>query len=123
MLVEEGKLRLDDPVRRYAPKIEFTNRWESTDPVCLVHLLGHTTSWDDLALREFAHNDPTPISLRDALALSSGLTKFALALRQRNVLLQQRTSRRGLYCREDYRHASSLRGTASFRATAYVTPS
>jgi CubicO group peptidase (beta-lactamase class C family) len=64
---QEGKLRLDDPVRRYAPEIGFQNRWEATDPVRIVNLLEHTTGWDDLALRDYANNDST-LTLRQGLA-------------------------------------------------------
>ncbi len=59
MLQQEGKLRLDDPVRRHAPEIEFQNPWEATDPIRIVNLLEHTTGWDDLALRDYANNDST----------------------------------------------------------------
>jgi CubicO group peptidase (beta-lactamase class C family) len=43
MLVDQGKLSLDDPVRKLAPELWFENRWESTDPVRVVDLLEHTT--------------------------------------------------------------------------------
>ena len=66
-LVEEGRLSLDDKVADLAPEIEFENRWEETDPVRVVHLLEHTTGWDDIHLREYAHNDPTPATLREGL--------------------------------------------------------
>ena len=59
-LVEEGRLSLDDKVSDLAPEIEFENQWESTDPVRIVHLLEHTTGWDDIHLPEYGHNDPTP---------------------------------------------------------------
>lgn len=67
MLEREGKLHLDDPVRRYAPEIAFQNRWEATDPVRIVHLLEHTTGWDDLALRDYASSDSTPLTLMQGL--------------------------------------------------------
>lgn len=68
MLLEgEEKLSLEDRVRDRAPDVAFENRWEQTDPVRVVHLLEHATGWDDLALRDYAHNDPTPISLRQGL--------------------------------------------------------
>ncbi len=67
MLVEEGLLDLDTPVREIAPEIEFDNPWRDTDPVRVVHLLEHTTGWDDLALRDYAHNVEPPISLREGL--------------------------------------------------------
>jgi CubicO group peptidase (beta-lactamase class C family) len=67
-LQEEGKLRLDDTVRQWAPDVAFNNPWEASDPVRLVHLMEHTTGFDDLRLREYALNDPTPVALKDALA-------------------------------------------------------
>ncbi len=64
----EGRLRLDDPVRQRAPEIAFRNRWEATDPVRIVHLLEHTTGWDDLAPRDYANNDSSPpLTLRQGL--------------------------------------------------------
>ena len=66
-LVEEGKLSLDDRVAVLAPDVFFENPWESTDPVRLVHLLEHTTGWDDIHLPEYAHNDPTPATLKEGL--------------------------------------------------------
>ena len=67
MLVEEAKLDLQTPLRELAPEIAFTNRWEESDPVRIVHLMEHTTGWDDLAFREYAHNVYPPISLREGL--------------------------------------------------------
>ncbi|MEE4216937.1 MAG: serine hydrolase domain-containing protein [Xanthomonadales bacterium] len=66
-LVEQGRLSLEDRVRDLAPEIEFENEWESTDPVRVVHLLEHTTGWDDLHLTEYAHSDPTPATLKEGL--------------------------------------------------------
>jgi len=67
-LQEEGKLKLTDTVRQWLPEVAFENPWESTDPVRLVHLMEHTSGFDDLHLKEWAHNDPTPVALKDALA-------------------------------------------------------
>ena len=66
-LVEEGALSLDDKVADLVPDIEFKNQWEDTDPVRVVHLLEHTTGWDDIHLPEYAHNDPTPATLKQGL--------------------------------------------------------
>lgn len=66
-LVEEGRLSLDDKLAELAPEIEFENPWEEAQPVRLVHLLEHTTGWDDIHLPEYAHNDPTPATLREGL--------------------------------------------------------
>jgi CubicO group peptidase (beta-lactamase class C family) len=67
MLANQGKLSLDDPVRKLAPEVWFENRWESTDPVRVVHLLEHTTGWDDMHLREYAKDTPPTMGLREAL--------------------------------------------------------
>lgn len=53
VLVEEGKLSLEDSLQKLAPEVWFENRWESSDPVRLVHLLENTTGWDDLHLCEW----------------------------------------------------------------------
>jgi CubicO group peptidase (beta-lactamase class C family) len=66
MLADQGKLSLDDPVRKLAPDLWFENRWEATDPVRLVNLLEHTTGWDDLHLREYAKDAPG-MTLREGL--------------------------------------------------------
>lgn len=58
MLVDQGKLSLDDSVHKLAPEVWFENPWEATDPVRVVHLLEHTTGWDEMHLREFAEDAP-----------------------------------------------------------------
>lgn len=70
-LQEEGKLKLSDTVKQWAPGVAFNNPWESNNPVRLVHLMEHTTGFDDIHLREYSLNDPTPISLKDALAFGA----------------------------------------------------
>ena len=65
-LVGEGKLSLQDPVRKLIPEIWFENRWESTDPVRVVDLLEHTTGWDDMHLPEYA-KDAKGMTLRQGL--------------------------------------------------------
>jgi len=67
-LQEAGRLKLSDTVKQWVPDVAFVNPWESTHPLRLVHLLEQTTGFDDLHFREYALNDPTPVSLKDALA-------------------------------------------------------
>jgi CubicO group peptidase (beta-lactamase class C family) len=78
-LQEEGKLKLTDTVKQWVPDVAFTNPWEANDPVRLVHLMEHTTGFDDIHLREYALNDPTPMALKDALAFgaSSRVSRWA----------------------------------------------
>ena len=68
-LQEQGLVNLDDRVRDLAPEIAFENRWQDTDPVRLVHLIEHTTGFDDIHLVEYASSDPTPLTLREGLDL------------------------------------------------------
>jgi CubicO group peptidase (beta-lactamase class C family) len=70
-LQEEGELKLSDTVRQWTPEVAFDNPWEESDPVRLVHLMEHTSGFDDIHFREYAHNDSTPISLPDALAFGA----------------------------------------------------
>jgi CubicO group peptidase (beta-lactamase class C family) len=67
MLADQGKLSLDDPVRKLAPEVWFENRWEADDPVRVVNLLEHTTGWDDMHLHEYAVDAPPSLGLREAL--------------------------------------------------------
>ncbi|TAE24434.1 MAG: class A beta-lactamase-related serine hydrolase [Cytophagales bacterium] len=70
MLVEKGQLNLSDELKKLAPEITFTNQWEATDPVRVVHLLEHTTGFDDWSMQAYAYkNDAT-------LSLEKGLTMF-----------------------------------------------
>ncbi|MEM8887441.1 MAG: serine hydrolase [Bacteroidota bacterium] len=56
MLVEEGKLSLDDKVKEIAPELPFTNEWTDSDPITIAHLLEHTTGFDDMRLVEYAED-------------------------------------------------------------------
>ncbi|KGJ98094.1 serine hydrolase domain-containing protein [Thalassotalea sp. ND16A] len=67
-LVEQGRLHLDDEVASLVPNVKFYNRWQETHPVRVVHLLEHTTGWDDLALKEFARKNNPNESLHDSLS-------------------------------------------------------
>ncbi|PUA30052.1 MAG: hypothetical protein B0W54_05855 [Cellvibrio sp. 79] len=66
-LQEEGKLNLNDKVRDLAPEIEFENPWEATNPVRIVHLLEHTTGWDDIHLAEYAYSAPDTMTTKQGL--------------------------------------------------------
>lgn len=65
-LQERGLLSLDDRVRNLAPEIAFENRWEETTPVRLVHLLEHTSGFDDIHLAEYMYGTPSN-TLREML--------------------------------------------------------
>lgn len=66
-LEDTGKLNINDKIRDIAPEIKFENKWEETNPVRILHLLNHTTGWDEIHPPEMAHNTSIPINLKDAL--------------------------------------------------------
>jgi len=49
-LVNEGKLNLDDELKITVPEVAFQNKWEATNPVRIIHLLEHTTGFDDIKI-------------------------------------------------------------------------
>lgn len=57
-LVNEGKLKLDDELKKIAPEVPFQNKWESTNPIRIIHLLEHTTAFDDIKLNRMYSLDP-----------------------------------------------------------------
>jgi CubicO group peptidase (beta-lactamase class C family) len=63
-LVERHKLALDTPIATLLPDVHFTNPWERTHPVRLVHLLEHTTAWPDISPRILAQDGPGWSTLR-----------------------------------------------------------
>ncbi len=70
-LQREGKLSINDPIRKYLPQFWYQNDWEETDPIRIVHLLEHTSGFDDNSLMTYANNDPKPLTLTEGLALDS----------------------------------------------------
>jgi len=58
-LVNEGKLKLDDELKKIAPEVPFQNKWESTNPLRIVHLLEHTSAFDDIKLNRMYSLDTT----------------------------------------------------------------
>ncbi len=49
-LVSEGKLSLNDELKKIAPEVPFQNKWEATNPVLIINLLEHTSGFDDIKL-------------------------------------------------------------------------
>jgi CubicO group peptidase (beta-lactamase class C family) len=61
-LAEEGRVDLEAPLASLLPEVPFSNPWEATDPVRVIHLLAHTTGWDDLHARDRAVNVPRTLA-------------------------------------------------------------
>lgn len=63
-LVETGKLKLNDKVLDLAPELPITNKWEKDYPVRIVHLLEHTSGFDELHPKDRTipiNNDDFPL--------------------------------------------------------------
>ena len=67
-LQQDGRINLQDTLRSRVPEVDFNNPWESTDPIRIVHLLEHTSGWDDNAPEEAAWNPMPEPSRRVGLA-------------------------------------------------------
>lgn len=58
-LVGQGKLSLLDELKTIAPEVPFKNSWEPTNPVRIIHLLDHTSGFDDIKLNSLYTLRPT----------------------------------------------------------------
>ena len=67
-LQQEGRLNLQDTLRARAPDVEFANPWEATNPIRIVHLLEHTTGWDDSTPHEGEWDPASEIARREGMA-------------------------------------------------------
>ncbi len=54
-LEAEGKFSLTDNLKDAAPEIPFNNKWAATHPVKIIHLLEHTTGFDDMHFKAIYH--------------------------------------------------------------------
>ena len=64
-LVQEGKLSLEQEVASLLPDIAIRNRWATERPVRVVHLLEHTSGFDDLHPAAFYIRDGQPKTARE----------------------------------------------------------
>ena len=68
-LVHEGKLNLNDELKKVAPEVPFENKWEATDPVRIVNLLEHTAGFDDMKLNKMCSQDRMEYAGKDMMLL------------------------------------------------------
>ncbi|MBN1969466.1 MAG: beta-lactamase family protein [Candidatus Delongbacteria bacterium] len=73
-LLSEGKIDLNTPIKEIVPEIEIDNPWESTDPVRIIHLLEHTSGFEDSHLNWFYFEKPE-LTIEQALSKKSHLRK------------------------------------------------
>jgi CubicO group peptidase (beta-lactamase class C family) len=60
-LIAEGKLNLNDRLQDLAPEVDYTNPWEATNPVRLIHLLEHTAGFEDVQINKMIITDGKPL--------------------------------------------------------------
>jgi CubicO group peptidase (beta-lactamase class C family) len=60
MLETQGKLNIDDPIKKYLPNLPIQNTWEATNPITIRHLLDHTSGLSDLRLWHFFSSSSKP---------------------------------------------------------------
>jgi len=73
-LLDEQKIDLNTPVKNIAPEIKIDNPWKETDPVRIIHLLEHTSGFEDSHLNWFYFKEPE-LSTKQALEEKSHLLK------------------------------------------------
>jgi CubicO group peptidase (beta-lactamase class C family) len=59
-LQEQGKLNLNAKVSELAPELDIQNPWEIKSPVRVIHLLEHTSGFDDMTLSEVRNRTDDP---------------------------------------------------------------
>jgi CubicO group peptidase (beta-lactamase class C family) len=74
-LLEEGKINLQTPVKEIIPEIFIDNPWKETDPVRIVHLLEHTSGFNDIHFNDYYLHDNPEIPLKEGLKVSSNCRK------------------------------------------------
>ncbi len=65
-LQEAGKLTIDDRLSELIPEVKVSNRWDNVAPLKLVHLLEHTSAFNDIPLSQYAINVPG-IAMSDSI--------------------------------------------------------
>lgn len=72
-LYEDGTIDLNAPIDEVVPEIAIDNPWHATEPVRVIHILQHTTGFDDMHFNDRYVPDGAPdLSLADVLALNPG---------------------------------------------------
>ena len=68
-LVQQGRLSLNDELKKVAPEVPFANKWEAAHPVRIINLLEHTTGFDDMKLNRMCSQDSAVYSAREMMLM------------------------------------------------------
>ena len=71
-LHDRGQIDLNTPVREIIPDLPINNPWEKTHPLRVVHLLEHTSGFDDIHLNWYYFKGPA-LSVKEALLARADL--------------------------------------------------
>lgn len=66
-LQEEGRLDFNQTLKELLPDLKFENTWEDEAPIRFIHLLEHTSGWEDMHFAEFAMDRGDYQNLAEAL--------------------------------------------------------
>lgn len=66
-LSDEGKIDLDLPIKELIPEIEYINPWQDTHPIRIIHLLEHTSGFDDIHTNDLCLEDISDLPLKQVL--------------------------------------------------------
>lgn len=66
-MIEEGRIDIDTPVKEIVPEIEIDNPWKDTHPIRVVHLLEHTSGFDDVHINSLYNKQDPEMPLKQAL--------------------------------------------------------
>lgn len=70
-LVEDGRLRLDDPVSKYLPDLQADNPHASESPITVEMLLEHTSGFDEMHFNEmFVADGESDLPLEEVLRIN-----------------------------------------------------
>jgi CubicO group peptidase (beta-lactamase class C family) len=89
-LVEQGKLSLNDDLKKIAPEVPINNPWENTHPVKVINLLEHTAGFDDVHFNALFNTE-------------GSIPEFKAVLRYKNSMkCRWYPNERMAYCNTDY---------------------
>jgi CubicO group peptidase (beta-lactamase class C family) len=90
-LQSEGKINLNDEVRKIAPEVPIQNAWEADHPVRVVHLLEHTSGFDDIKLNRMY-----------SLKKHETTGKAAMLVHAPSMICRWQPGERHAYCNPNY---------------------
>lgn len=90
-LTEQGRLSLNDNLKKIAPEVPFSNQWENSNAVKVVNLLENTTGFDDFKLNKMYTLDRRYYNSAEMMELQKN-----------SMVCRWRPSERYTYCNVNY---------------------